>query len=35
MALPIRCTNNAADDAPPASRGYAWLGFALTFGLMV
>lgn len=35
MALPIRCTNNAADDAPPASRGYAWLVFALTFGLML
>ncbi|WP_223547808.1 MFS transporter [Pseudomonas sp. A-B-19] len=35
MALPISSTDIAEDDAPRVSRGYAWLVFALTFGLML
>ena len=35
MALPISSTGIAVDDAPRVSRGYAWLVFVLTFGLML
>lgn len=35
MAPPISSTVMAADDAPLISRGYVWLVFALTFGLML
>ncbi|MEB2519025.1 MFS transporter [Pseudomonas sp. YuFO20] len=35
MALPLSSTDIAMDDAPRVSRGYAWLVFALTFGLML
>ncbi|MDT4840377.1 putative L-galactonate transporter [compost metagenome] len=35
MALPISSTAITADDAPLISRGYVWLVFALTFGLML
>lgn len=35
MALSMTSTDASPDDAPPVSRGYAWLVFALTFALML
>jgi hypothetical protein len=35
MGFAIHATNVAATGQPPASRGYAWRVFALTFGLMI
>ena len=37
MAMPLPSTDSTLDDEQPptASRGYAWLVFALTFGLML